>query len=74
MLVKSIITTYQEIISEKNNYILATITTSSSLLSSVLAYHLFDGNINVITWAFIFGIFLPFYCFGKTKKEQLNTY
>lgn len=72
MVARKFILNMEKTFFEKNNYVFATKITISSFLSSTIAYYLFYGNMGIITWAFIFGTFLPFYCFGTTKKEQVK--
>lgn len=63
----------KNIFTDKNNYIFASTITASVFFSSLSASYLYNHQMLPMIWAFVFGIFLPFYRFGNTKLEQIKS-
>ncbi|WP_395167099.1 hypothetical protein [Francisella salimarina] len=63
----------KNIFTDKNNYIFASTITASVFFSSLSSSYLYNHQMLPMIWAFVFGIFLPFYRFGNTKLEQIKS-
>jgi hypothetical protein len=55
----------------KNNTVRGLMPALSSLCSIITAFYFFGKNPNLILWSCVFGVFLSFYRFGVSKKQQL---
>lgn len=45
----------------------------SALISALLAYFFIPNNLLVLVWSCIFGLFLPYNCFGDNRRQQIGS-